>query len=247
MGCHATAKPTLWLIGDSTVRVGTRGQQGWGTALPKFFETRKIEIKNHAKGGRSSRTFLTEGLWEEVSNELKHGDYVLIQFGHNDTSPIEEELPITDATRCRGTIKGNADESLEVSNILNDNREIVYSFGFYLRGYAKSVIAHGATPIIVSPIPKRGFINGGARRGFDGYRDWAKEAAEQSGAYFLDLNTRVADKFDEIGEEASVALFNDSVHTNSEGAAFNAKCVAEGILELSGCDLKRYLKPISRF
>jgi len=106
------AKPTLWLIGDSTVQVGTPGQQGWGTPLPQFFETSKIEIKNTAKGGRSSRTFLTEGLWEAVLKELKSGDYVLMQFGHNDSGPIGGEF--APGRPARASMSGNGDESEEV-------------------------------------------------------------------------------------------------------------------------------------
>lgn len=239
---HLFAKPTLWLIGDSTVQVWTPGQNGWGTHLPQFFDKEKIEIVNKAKGGRSTRTFLSDGRWDEVLAELKPGDFVLMQFGHNDASPIAEDPPVTRSTRCRGTIRGNGDESMAVDNILTGEREVVYSYGAYLRRFSEQAKEHGATPVIVSPIPKRGFIEGKARRDKGGYAGWAQEAAESSDTLFLDLNEIVADRYDEIGEEASLALFADSVHTTPDGAEFNAECVVEGINNLNNCELKNYVK-----
>lgn len=76
--------PTLFLIGDSTVNNGAKGLQGWGTPFVKLFGPAKITVLNRARGGRSSRTFLTEGLWDQVAAQLKPGDYVLMRFGHND-------------------------------------------------------------------------------------------------------------------------------------------------------------------
>lgn len=234
----AEAKPTLWLIGDSTVQVGTPGQQGWGTPLPQFFDTSKIEIENHAKGGRSSRTFLTEGLWADVLKKLKPGDYVLMQFGHNDSGQIGGEfLP---GRPARASIPGNDDKSEEV-DMPGGKKEVVHSYGWYLRKYAMDAKEKGAHPIIVSLIPKRGFIDGKARRDKGGYAGWAEEAAKQVEVPLLDLNARIADKYDELGEKKSVAFFDDNVHTTPEGAGFNARCVAEGIAELEGSDLKEYL------
>ncbi|MFV0337973.1 MAG: rhamnogalacturonan acetylesterase [Chthoniobacterales bacterium] len=233
--------PTLWLIGDSTVQVGTRGQQGWGTALPQFFNTEKIKIENRARGGRSSRTFLTEGLWEKVREQIKPGDYLMMQFGHNDASPINEDPPVTRSTRARGTIRNNSDETKDIINVLTGKRETVHSYGWYLKQFVTEGKAAGAQVIVISPIPKRGFVNGSARRGGGGYASLAKEVAEQNQVNFIDLSSLVADKYNEMGEAASKALFNDSVHTTPEGAKLNASCVVEGIRSLSDCNLKNYL------
>jgi rhamnogalacturonan acetylesterase len=235
---RAADKPTLWLIGDSTVQVGTPGQQGWGTQVPQFFDTSKIDIENRAKGGRSSRTFLIEGLWEEVRKQLKPGDYVMIQFGHNDTGPIGGEF--APGRPARASIPGNTDESQEVE-MPGGHKEVVHTYGWYLRKYATEAKEKGATPIIVSPIPKRGFINGNARRNQGGYAAVAQEAANQLGIPFLNLDARIADKYNAMGEEASVRFFHDNVHTTPEGAEFNARVVAEGIRELERTDLSRYL------
>src|ERR1051325_7522740 len=78
--------PTLWLIGDSTVQNGSGngegGLWGWGAPIAEMFDRAKIVVNNHARGGRSSRTFLTEGLWEKVLAEVEPGDFVMMQFGH---------------------------------------------------------------------------------------------------------------------------------------------------------------------
>lgn len=100
--------PSLYLIGDSTVRNGSgdgaNGQWGWGSVLSPYFDTNKINVVNRALGGRSSRTYLTQGYWEEQMELLKEGDVVLIQFGHNDASPIN------DTSRARGVLDGIGEE-----------------------------------------------------------------------------------------------------------------------------------------
>ncbi|HEY0039157.1 MAG TPA: SGNH/GDSL hydrolase family protein, partial [Flavisolibacter sp.] len=81
-------KPTFYIIGDSTVRNGSGSGQnqqwGWGSFIAEHFDTTKISIQNHAIGGRSSRTFINEGRWDKIMKDLKKGDYVIMQFGHND-------------------------------------------------------------------------------------------------------------------------------------------------------------------
>ena len=94
------AKPVFYIIGDSTVKngdgTGKNNQMGWGTVIDPYFDTTKISIRNHAIGGRSSRTFITEGRWDKILATLKKGDYVIMQFGHNDASPLD------DTARARG-------------------------------------------------------------------------------------------------------------------------------------------------
>src|SRR5436309_13705413 len=84
-----TTRPTLYLIGDSTVKNGTRGLMGWGEVIAKHFDANRIVVANHAIGGRSSRTFFTEGRWEKVRRELKPRDFVIMQIGHNDGGGIK--------------------------------------------------------------------------------------------------------------------------------------------------------------
>ena len=104
-----TEKPTVYIIGDSTVKNGSGkgdgGLWGWGDYMDQLLDTTQVDIANHALGGTSSRTFQSKGLWEPVKDSLKKGDFVLLQFGHNDNGPINDDF------RARGTIKGVGDES----------------------------------------------------------------------------------------------------------------------------------------
>src|SRR5579872_4493371 len=76
--------PTLFIIGDSTVNNHSNGLLGWGDPISAYFDPARIHVVNRARGGRSSRTYQSEGLWDQVAALLKPGDFVLIQFGHND-------------------------------------------------------------------------------------------------------------------------------------------------------------------
>src|ERR1035441_5148576 len=84
------ALPTFHIVGDSTVRSGGAGAGlwGWGERIKPFFDTNKINVVNHAIGGRTARTFFTEGRWQKVADAIKPGDFVIVQFGHNDQGRI---------------------------------------------------------------------------------------------------------------------------------------------------------------
>src|SRR5215213_1945810 len=145
-------KPVFYIIGDSTVHngdgSGRNGQWGWGSFMAYYFDTTKIGVQNHAIGGRSSRTFITEGRWDKIMATLKKGDYVIMQFGHNDSGPLD------DTARARGTIKGIGEESKEVYNPIMKKQEVVHSYGWYMRKYIKDTKEKGAIPIVCSPIPR---------------------------------------------------------------------------------------------
>ena len=233
-------RPVLYIIGDSTVQNGSgKGADslwGWGSFINLFLDTTKIEIQNHAKGGRSSRTFITEGRWDSIMKNIKKGDYVLMQFGHNDGGELADTL------RARGTIKGIGDESKDIYNPIRKVDETVYTYGYYMRKYANEAKSKGAIPIIVSPIPRNKFNEKGKIER-DQYAIWSQEVAQQTGAYFLDLNTMVIKKYEKMGAEKVKAFFpKDHTHTNEAGAIFNAEFVAKGIKDLKKCELKKYLK-----
>lgn len=234
-------KPVLYIIGDSTVKNGSgKGADalwGWGSLIGAHFDTTKIDVQNHAIGGRSSRTFITDGRWDRILATLKKGDYVLIQFGHNDGSPLD------DTARARGTIRGIGDESKEIYNPIRKMKETVYTYGHYMRKLAADAKARGAVPIICSPVPRNNFKDGKVRRGDQDYGLWAEQVAEQTGAYFIDLNRRIADQYDRMGAEAVAEFFpKDHTHPNLQGSTLNAAMVVAGIRELSQCDLKLFLK-----
>ena len=121
--------PVLFLVGNSTMRTGTKGngdngQWGWGFYEHIYFDENKITVENQALGGTSSRTFYNQ-LWPDVKKGIRPGDYVVIELGHNDNGPF-------DSGRQRATIKGiSASDSLVVT--LKDGRnkgkvETVYSY-----------------------------------------------------------------------------------------------------------------------
>jgi len=233
-------RPVLYLIGDSTVKngkgKGDGNMWGWGDYITGFFDKEKITIENHALGGTSSRTFLTKGLWDSVLVKVKPGDFVMMQFGHNDGSPLD------DTARARGTIKGTGMESKEIYNPITKKQEVVYSYGWYLRKFINDAKAKGAIAIVCSPIPRNQWKNGKVLRGEASYSSWAAEVAKAESVYFIDLNKRTADKYDVSGEELVKGYFpGDHTHTNGEGAKLNAASVAEGISGLKKCPLKKYL------
>lgn len=233
------AKPTLWIIGDSTVRNNTRGQQGWGDPLIELFDSDKITVINKAIGGRSSRSFLTQGRWEEILTQLKKGDYVLIQFGHNDGGKIFE------GDRPRASIKGNGDESKSGTVDITGKNETVRSFGWYIRNYCQTAQEKGAVPIVCSLIPrnirdKKGIIQPDT----ESYAHWAKLAAQQTNSNFIPLNQILSDHYNALSEEQVDAIFcgTDHTHTSHSGAEFHAHVVADALRQLRDCDLADSLK-----
>lgn len=231
-------RPTLYLIGDSTVKNRTRDQMGWGTPLADLFDQKRIRVENHALGGRSSRSYLREGLWQKVRESLKPGDFVLIQFGHNDNGPVAEG-------KARASLKGNGDEAEEVVLTETGQPETVHSFGWYLRKYIAETRAKGATPIVCSLVPRNIWKDGKITRGAAGHGGWAAEAARQEGALFIDLNEIVSRRYEQDGPEVVGSRYFttvDHTHTTPAGAQLNAECVAEGVKALKECTLAEYLR-----
>lgn len=235
---QANNLPTLWIIGDSTVKNNTRGLQGWGDPIAAYFDTTKINIKNRALGGRSSRTFQTEGLWDKVLSEMKSGDFVLIQFGHNDNGPLN-------TGRARASLHNNSDDTQEVVMEATGKTEVVYSYGWYLRKYIADAKAKGATPIILSLVPRNMWDSDGktVNRATNDYTLWASQAAKQGGADFVDLNDIIADHYEALGQEKVKTEFflEDHTHTTPAGAKLNALSVVEGLERLEHCALCKYL------
>ncbi|MEA3210268.1 MAG: rhamnogalacturonan acetylesterase [Chthoniobacter sp.] len=225
-------RPTLFLIGDSTVNNPTKGLQGWGAPLAGWFDPAKIRVENRARGGRSSRTFLTEGLWEAVLAEIKPGDFVLMQFGHNDGGGLSQ-------SRGRASLKGNGEETQEIEDPATGKKEVVHTYGWYLRQYISGAKAKGATPIVLSLVPRNIWTDGKVNRGSNDYGKFAAEAAKAEGVAFIDLNDIVARRYDEAGPEKvkTVYFLEDHTHTTPAGAELNAACVVQGLRGLKGSPL----------
>jgi len=237
------ARPTLYLVGDSTVKNGKGrgdgGLWGWGNYLPAYFDTTRIAVENDALGGTSSRTFQTQGWWDKVQAKIKPGDFVIMQFGHNDNGAL------ADTARARGTIKGVGEELEEVYNPIMKKQEVVHTYGWYMRKFVADAKAKGATAIICSPIPRNAWTIGKVNRNNTDYGQWAAAVAKQTGAYFIDLNKLVADKYDQAGETTVRSIYfntTDHTHTIEAGAQLNAQAVAEGLRDLKGKPLAKYMR-----
>lgn len=216
--------PSIYLIGDSTVRNGAgdgaNGQWGWGSFLHEWFNEDNVNVVNRAIGGRSSRTYITQGYWNQQKELLKPGDVVLIQFGHNDASPVD------DARRARGVLDGIGDESEHLFNQLTKEEETVYTYGEYLRKYVSEIREAGATPVICSPVPTNGTVISKLVK----YDQWAEQVAIAEGVAFLDLNDIIASEYENMSKNEVDALFvEDRVHTTLEGAKFSAKMVVSAL------------------
>jgi rhamnogalacturonan acetylesterase len=229
--------PTLFIIGDSTVKNSTEGLQGWGDPIATLFDQSRIKVENRARGGRSSRTFQTEGLWDQILSEIKPGDFVLIQFGHNDGGKIN------DTSRARGSLRGTGEETEEIDNLITKKHEVVHTYGWYLRKYINDARAKGATAIVLSPIPRNTWKDGKVVRASNDYGSWAAEVAQTQKAFFVDLNEIVARQYEAIGQEkvSKEYFLEDHTHTTPSGANLNAASVVSGLRSLKNCPLAAYL------
>lgn len=233
-------KPVVFITGDSTVKNEDKaedGMWGWGAVANEIFNTKKITVHNAAMAGRSCRTFIREGRWEKVYNDLKPGDFVLIQFGHNDAG---NEIA---NGKARNDLKGTADSS-KVVRVRNDKEvrnEVVYTFGWYLHKMIDDVRQKGATPILVSLTPRNEWPGGKIERRNDSFGRWYREVVDQTGVDFLDLHNISADAFDVLGREASAEYFKkDHTHTSKKGARLNAQSIAKGLKQINS-PLAKYL------
>ena len=250
LAAFSKARPVLYIIGDSTVATGASNNpiQGWGGELINLFDTTRINIQNRAVSGTSTRTYLSKGvhdknmlkngMWDSILVTLHAGDFVIMQFGHNDESAV------VDSTRMRGTIKGTGNDSITVFNPLLNRTETVHSYGWYLEKITTAIRKHGATPIICSPIPKNFWKNGKVIRNDNNYGKWASDIAQKNHVLFVDLNRMVADIYDAEGQGKVDSLYfvKDHIHNTRAGARLNAMLVARALKQQHKPNLVNYLK-----
>ena len=228
--------PTVFIVGDSTAR--NQADLGWGDHFSHYFDTTHINVANRARAGRSSRTFITEGSWDRVLSEMKRGDYVLIQMGHNDGGAL-------DGPKARGSLKGLGDETRDVT-LPDGHTETVHTYGWYIRKYIADTRAKGATPILLS-LTIRNIWKSGAdgKQHIErdmGYDADLKQLAADEHVAFVDMATVEADRLEAAGPEKTALLFPiDHTHTSAEGAEQNAQSVAIA-LRNAHSPLAAYLK-----
>ena len=253
-------KPVVFITGDSTVKNADKdenGMWGWGAVANTVFDETKIAIVNAAMAGRSCRSYLNEGRWEKVYNSLQPGDFVLIQFGHNDIGAIDKpkyRAAIASAIdTCHVYRMQAAKEDLAKQNVIDQklksnaqvgSYEVVYSFGWYLKKFIQDVREKGATPILVSLTPRNEWTDGKIERRNDTYGKWYREVAKETGVEFVDLHNITADFLDKKcgKKEKAMKYFNhDHTHTSLLGAKTNAQSIAKG-LRANNSPLAKYLK-----
>jgi rhamnogalacturonan acetylesterase len=232
---------TLWIVGDSTLN-SNAPLRGWGQELGQYFDQTKINVVNRAIGGRSSRTFQYEGRWDKILAELKKGDFVIIQFGHNDVGKYDDP-----AAKDRPALHGEDDAIAEVTR-LDGKKETVHTFGWYMRKYGIDARAKGATVIFCSMVPHKDWDSRKiVRKESETFVKWTANAAKASGAAFINLNEIVALEFERLGPDKIEPLFGDKrTHSTPAGALLNAQLVVAGIKALKRPKLWKYLSAQSK-
>lgn len=222
LGASVGASPspvTVYLIGDSTLSdkaVRAYPETGWGMPFVHFFDS-TVTVQNHARNGRSTRTFLEEGRWQPVVRHLEQGDYVFIQFGHNDEVPSKEQY----------TTPKNFEANL--AKFVTETR------------------AAGATPVLLTPVARRHFDEAGRLEDtHQVYSGLVREVARARDAPLIDLDAKSRALLRALGPDDSKFLYNhlapgqhpnypegktDDTHFNEYGARRIAELVLEGVEE----------------
>lgn len=240
----AQSKLKITIIGDSTVcnyASSKYPQAGWGQVLYRFFTSGSVTVNNRAIGGRSSRSFYQEGRWADVLSKLESGEYVFIQFGHNDRDFSKAER-YTDTTQ----------------------------FKEYLRKYVKESREKGAIPVLISPMNMNAWNGSNVREvfceGANNYRGAMLNVSKELDVPFIDLEKKSVALQKRMGQNYCAKFIylgldaneypnfsdgsSDGTHFQEMGANFMAKFVCEGIEELkSHPDMARLasqLKPLHK-
>ncbi len=213
---------TLYLAGDSTMAqklAERRPETGWGERLQQYFDIDQVRVENYARNGRSTRTFITEGRWQAIVDRLRPGDYVFIQFGHNDESQekVDRSTPPDDFRRN-------------------------------LARFVADVRAKQATPVLLTPVRRRKFDDGGRLVDTHGqYPDLVRAVAAEQHVPLLDMHERSAEILTRYGADRSRQLFlqlrpgedpnypqgvQDNTHFSPMGAELMARAAAEDIRAL---------------
>ena len=230
-------KSKIYLVGDSTMCLYDESsfpQEGWGMPFAKFFDD-TVEIENHAKGGRSSRSFIQENLWQPIVDSLQTGDYVLIQFGHNDAQNSKDHP---------------------------HRKTTPEEYKNYIGKYITETRAKHANPIIISPVTRWKFDSDGkAEESHAPYLKALKEVAIEYSLSMIDLDTKSRELVDKMGKECSRYLYMyfepgeyfkfpkgypDNTHFTEFGARKVAEIVLRGIVEQQLELADHIIKPYKR-
>jgi lysophospholipase L1-like esterase len=242
--------PTLFIVGDSTAR--NQADLGWGDHVAALFDTTKVNIANRAVAGRSSRSYYNEGLWEKVLHEMKPGDYVLIQMGHNDGGSGPEA--VAKDTKYRNSIKGLGDETIDIQlpkpfttgPLAGQTTETIHTYGWYLRKYIADTRARKATPILLTVTIRNIWTPGPDGKPHIerdmGFRDFEYQVGASEHVPVVDMATVAADGWEALGPQKTATYFPiDHTHTSPAGADLNARSVVTALRNAKS-PLVQYLK-----
>ncbi len=212
-------KIKIFLAGDSTMSIKETTaypETGWGMPFVYFWDS-SVAVVNSAKNGRSTKTFITEGLWKSIYDEASEGDYVFIQFGHNDEVPTKKSYT-TEAEFRNNLVK-----------YLNESK------------------SKKATPVLLTPVARRKFDSSGNIAGtHDVYSQIVRDAAAVEKVTLIDLDKKSQELYQQFGPENSKLLFlqfnpgehpnypdgkDDNTHFNELGARLIAQLVLKEIKE----------------
>ena len=231
-------KPMVILAGDSTCKTGNgtgQGNQwGWGSYLADYL-TDAVTVENDGAGGRSSRTYYNT-IWKEVRNGIQKGDFVFINFGHNDPYPLG-------TGRARGTLDGTGEEMQTVTMERNGGPEDVYTYGHYIRMMVRQAKMRGAHVIVMSPSSKNTWEGENKVSRFtDTYAAWARTVAEEEKVEYIDLNELTSAAFEQIGRTvATREYFAGGVHTTEKGARMYDEIICNA-LKQNKSPLAKYVR-----
>ena len=222
---------TLFLAGDSTVTDSSENGfpfSGWGQMLQRFFK-HDVAVANHAEGGRSTKSFISEGRLEAILEELKEGDYLFIQFGHNDQKNDEER-----------------------------HTDPATSYMEHLRKYIEAAYSRKATPVLITSVHRRYFDASGKLKDTHGaYLDAVKQLAEEEDIALIDLAAKSKQLFEAEGPEGTKSIFlwgepgewsnyssgvRDNTHFQERGGLRIAELIVQGIRENDLQTLIMYLR-----
>lgn len=212
---------TLFIVGDSTANHANR--RGWGDSFTEYFDLAKITVTNRACGC-SARTLFDEMRWNKILTDLKSGDFILIQFAHNDAG-----LP--DQPPGRADLPGTGEEA-RIFLMPDGNRTLVHTFGWYIRRFVQDAKGKGVYPILLSPTVRNLWPNGKVERGLGEGRfgAWSQAVAAAEGVPFVDVTNIIADAYEKIGQERVGLMFaGDGTHTSQAGAELNASLIVAGL------------------
>ncbi|KAJ8073989.1 hypothetical protein PM082_012278 [Marasmius tenuissimus] len=211
---------TVYLAGDSTMAPSSGVIQGWGTAIGQYLS---IPVVNKAVGGESSRSYSDNGRFTDIINSVKSGDFVIIEFGHND--------PHADPDNGKQTAVGDGYDITANVTTASGTTILIHSFAFYIENAINSIQAKGAIPIISSLTPHNTFTNG--QIGFDGgrFQTYAQSIGTRKNIVYIDHYSYTVQAFNALGQSTVATFFpTDALHFNAAGAKVVAQAFVRGLL-----------------